>query len=167
MFAPTFRGNGVKTAHYDYSWISLKKIQEKLEKDYVFIIKMHPFIKNKYKETIESSFFLDLSEEREINDLLFITDILITDYSSVIFEASLLDIRTIFFTQRSTDYPYEEYTFGPVVINDDELIDAIKKENIDFDKLEKFKAKFCSSCDGKSTERFVQYFFDGECICQS
>lgn len=175
LFAPTFRGNGVKTAHYDYSWISLKKIQEKLEKDYIFIIKMHPFIKNKYKETIESSFFLDLSEEREINDLLFITDILITDYSSVIFEASLLDIRTIFFapdleeyiTTRDFYYPYEEYTFGPVVINDDELIDAIKRENIDFDKLEKFKAKFCSSCDGKSTERFVKYFFDGECICQS
>lgn len=174
LFAPTFRGNGVKTAHYDFSWISLKKIQEKLDGDYIFIIKMHPFIKNKYEGKVDTSFFLDLSEEREINDLLFITDVLITDYSSVIFEASLLNIRTIFFSPdleeyintRDFYYSYEEYTFGPVVTNDDELIEAIEKENVDFDKLEKFKAKFCCSCDGKSAERFVKYFFDGERVCQ-
>lgn len=170
LFAPTFRGNGVRTAHYDYSWLSFEKIAKELGDKYIFIIKMHPFIKNKPEEGLSSPFFLDLSDEREINDLLFVTDVLITDYSSVIFEASLLNIHTIFFTpdfeeyvaSRDFYYPYEEYTFGPVVDNDDDLIEAIKEEKMDEQKLEKFKEKFCSCCDGKCSERFVVFFFDGE-----
>lgn len=168
LFAPTFRGNGVRTAHYDYSWISFNELQRGLGEDYVFIIKMHPFIKNRPQENLNSDFFLDLSAEREINDLLFITDILITDYSSVIFEASLLNINTIFFVpdfdeyvaSRDFYYPYGEYTYGPVVRDEKSLINAIKNGKNDDQKLLVFKEKFCKSCDGKSTERFVNYFFE-------
>lgn len=167
LFAPTFRGNGVKTAHYNYSWISFKKIQKALGEDYFFIVKMHPFIQNVPEEVLEENFFLNLSSEREINDLLFVTDILITDYSSVIFEASLLDIKTIFFipdfeeyiSTRDFFYPYNEYTYGVITYNDDELIKAIRNGNNDEEKLLTFKNKFCSACDGHSTERFVDYFF--------
>ena len=119
LFAPTFRGNGVRTAHYNYSWISFAKIRESLGEEYVFIIKMHPFISDMPTEKLDSSFFLNLSDSREINDFLFVTDVLITDYSSVIFEASLLNIKTIFFVpdyeeyiaSRDFYYPYDEYTY--------------------------------------------------------
>lgn len=167
LFAPTFRGNGVKTAHYDYSWLSFSKIEKELGSDYFFISKMHPFVKNKPDISLDNSFFLDLSNEREINDLLFITDVLITDYSSVIFEASLLNIRTIFFVpdyekyvySRDFYYPYEEYTYGTVVYNDDDLISAIVNSKNDEKKLESFKEKFCSACDGNSAKKFVEFFF--------
>lgn len=167
LFAPTFRGNGIKTAHYNYDWLSLKKIEQKLGDDYVFIIKMHPFVKDSISEDVSEECFLDLSGEREINDLLFVTDILVTDYSSVIFEASLLNIPTVFFAPdfeeyvRTRDfyYPYEEYTYGPVVKTDDELIDVIKETEVDFDKLRRFKEKFCKNCDGASAQRFVDTFF--------
>lgn len=170
LFAPTFRGNGIKTAFYNYSWLSFQKICKKLKDDYIFIIKMHPFIKNKVEETLDPSFYLDLSSEREINDLLFITDVLITDYSSVIFEASLLNIHTIFFapdldeyiSSRDFYYPYSDYTFGPVVDNTEDLIEAICNGEIDMKKISKFRKQFCSSCDGKSTQRFVDLFFNGE-----
>lgn len=168
LFAPTFRGNGVRTAHYDYSWLSFSKLQERLGKEYVFIIKMHPFISSMPKEELDPSFYLNVSDEREINDFLFITDILITDYSSVIFEASLLDIKTIFFVpdyneyiaSRDFYYPYSEYTYGSVAYNEDELITAIQNSKNDEDKLKEFKIKFCSACDGHSTEKFVRFFFD-------
>lgn len=167
LFAPTFRGSGVKTAHYDYSWLDLKKLEEELKDEYIFIIKMHPFIRELPEET-KSEFFIDLSEEREINDLLFVTDCLVTDYSSVIFEASLLDVRTVFFVpdleeymqDRDFYYEYEEYTFGPIARDTDELVNAIKMGRTDEEKLKRFKEKFCNSCDGKSTERFVRYFFE-------
>lgn len=167
LFAPTFRGVNVKEAHYDYSWISFKKIKEELGQDYIFIVKMHPFIKQMPMEELDPQFFLDLSEEREINDLLFITDVLITDYSSVIFEASLLEIPTIFFVpdleeyvrDRDFYYDYNEYTFGQVVRTDDELIEGIKNPVLDTDKLKSFKEKFCGSCDGHSAQRFVEHFF--------
>ena len=126
--------------------------------------------KNKVEETLDSSFYLDFSSEREINDLLFITDVLITDYSSVIFEASLLNIHTIFFapdldeyiSSRDFYYPYSDYTFGPVVDNTEDLIEAICNGEIDMKKISKFRKQFCSSCDGKSAQRFVDLFFNGE-----
>lgn len=168
LFAPTFRGNGIKTAHYDYSWISFSKLQKALGEDYFFIIKMHPFISNMPEEELDPSFFLNLSDEREINDLLFITDILITDYSSVIFEASLLNIKTIFFVpdyeeytiSRDFYYPYDEYVYGTAAYDENELIKAIQCGKNDEEKLKKFKNKFCSACDGKCAEKFVKLFFD-------
>lgn len=164
LFAPTFRGNNVHNGYYDYQKIDFIKFEQSLLDEYICIIKMHPFIKNKPNQDLPSCFFIDLTNEREINDLLFITDVLITDYSSVIFEAALLNLKTIFFaydlekyiSERDFFYPYEEYTYGPVVYNDDELIQTIRNIQLDQDKLKIFKRKFVSSCDGHSTEKFVK-----------
>lgn len=169
LFAPTFRGNNIYHAYYDDDQIDFRHLQEALGHDYFCIIKMHPFIKHRSLD-LDPHFFLDFSSQREINDLLFITDILITDYSSVIFEASLLNIPTIFFaydldqyiSERDFFYPYSEYTYGPVVKNEEELIEAIKHPIIDREKLERFKKKFVASCDGHASERFVNLLLGGD-----
>ena len=151
LFAPTFRGNNIHKAYYDFERINFRKLQEQLPDNYMCIIKMHPFIQNTYPEALDSSFYLDLTHEREINDLLLITDILITDYSSVIFEASLLNIHTLFYAYdlleyteaRDFFYPYEEYTFGPVVYNEEELVNAILHSHINEEKLKLFAKTIC------------------------
>lgn len=163
LFAPTFRGNNVHNGYYDYQQIDFHKMRECLSEEYVCIIKMHPFINNKPHQELARDFYLDLTSEREINDLLFVTDILITDYSSVIFEASLLNINTIFFVYDLEDYThsrdffyaFDTYTYGLTVKNNDDLIQAIKHVKLNLDKLNEFKEKFVSNCDGHSTERFV------------
>lgn len=168
LFAPTFRGNGVKTAHYNYSWISFSNLKKILGEDYIFIIKMHPFVRNMPEEELDPSFILNLSDKREINDLLFVTDVLITDYSSVIFEASLLDIKTVFFVpdyeeyvaSRDFYYPYSEYTYGTVAYNEDELVEAVLHGQNDENTLMQFKKKFCEACDGHCSEKFVEFFFN-------
>ena len=167
LFAPTFRGNGIRTAHYDYSWLSFAELEKQLGSDYMVIIKLHPFIKERPAEKLDSDFYLDLSDEREINDLLFVTDVLVTDYSSVIFEASLLGIRTVFYVpdfeeyvaSRDFYYPFSDYTYGDVAGTEDELIGYIKAGKLDAQKLDVFREKFCGCCDGNSTKRFVEFFF--------
>lgn len=169
LFAPTFRGNNIHQAYYDFDKIDFKQLQEHLSDEYVCIIKMHPFIKNKI-EGLDAHFYIDLSDEREINDLLFVTDILITDYSSVIFEASLLNIHTIFFaydlneyiSSRDFFYPYDYYTYGPVVYNQKELENKIFDSKIDMNKLNAFKEMFLKDCNGSSTKTFVNTFFKGD-----
>lgn len=164
LFAPTFRGFGQNEAYYDFKMIDFAKIKQELKNDYVFVIKLHPFIKNIDEVPSDDEFFINLTKEREINDLLFITDILVTDYSSVIFENSLLNNKVIFYTpdleeyisSRDFFYSFDKYTYGDVTYNTDELIESIKKENIDTKKLKAFKEFFCSSCDGHSTQRFVE-----------
>ena len=105
---------------------------------------MHPFIKEMPDIDFENDdFYFDLSSEREINDLLFITDILITDYSSVIFEYSFFNKPVIFYTPDYKDYdgsrgfyyPFSKYTYGDVAKNNKELINSIKKGKVDKKKL--------------------------------
>ena len=167
MFAPTFRGNGQMTAYYDFSWIDFKKLKKSFSKDYVCIIKLHPFIKNIPDYDFENDdFYIDLTSEREINDLLFVTDVLVTDYSSVIFEYSFFERPVVFFTpdlddyRNSRDFYYslDKYTYGDIAKNDDELIKCIKKGKVNKKKIEEFRDYFCSSCDGNSTKKVVDFY---------
>lgn len=164
LFAPTFRGNGRKYAYYPEEYIDLDDIYINLLENDVFIIKMHPFIKNKiqikeeYKDKI-----IDLTDYNDINNLLLITDLLITDYSSVIFEYSFMEKPIIFYVPdleeydetRSFYYDYDEYMYGVLARDKKGLIESIKNPVVDKIKLKKFRTKFLSSCDGKSTKRFV------------
>lgn len=164
MFAPTFRGSGQKSATYDFEVFDIKKLYESLGEDYIIISKLHPFIKEPMNIPNEcKDFVIDLSEEREINDLLFITDILITDYSSVCFEYSLLNKPMIFFAYDLDDYiasrdfyyPYESFVPGPIARTTSDIINIIKENNFEVEKLEKFRNTFFDHFDGKSTGRVV------------
>ena len=167
LFAPTFRGNNVNQAYYDWEQIDFETFRQSLSDEYVCIVKMHPFVKNSCGQNLDPNFYLDLTDEREINDLLLVTDVLITDYSSVIFEASLLDIHVVFFAydledyicERDFFYPYDRYTYGPVVKNQHDLEAAIRTLGEYSEMKKQFREYFMGSCDGHSTERMVDLFF--------
>ena len=105
--------------------------------------------------------------ERDVNDLLIVTDILITDYSSVIFDYLLLNKPIIYYAydlelykqERGLYYDFEDYIYGLVAYNMDELIKAIKKPDMMNSKRNEFNEKFMKACDGKSTERVYDYIF--------
>jgi len=113
LFAPTYRGVSLRQSYYDYEELEIDKIYQKFaHQGYVFLFKWHPghyyqmqkqgiipYDLEKYE-----NFFYDFSDKRDINELLFITDILITDYSSVIFDYALLNKPVIYFV-----YDYEKY----------------------------------------------------------
>ena len=178
LFAPTYRGKQFTDAHYGIENLNLKEIYDKFSKqNYIFIFKWHPFIYNKiaenktniydgYKEY--TNFYYDLSSKRDINDFLLITDILITDYSSVIFDYVLMNKPIIYFTYDYKDYvengrglyfPFEEYVYGTVTENSDELIKAIENPKMEEEKRLKFIEKFMRACDGNSTQKVVDWIF--------
>ena len=102
-----------------------------------------------------------MSENEELNELLFITDVLITDYSSVVFEASLLDIPMIFYSfdlqnyiaTRGFYYEYDSFVPGKIVYNMDSLIEAIENKDFESEKIDAFKHKFFDELDGKAGQR--------------
>ncbi|WP_373892407.1 CDP-glycerol glycerophosphotransferase family protein [Weissella confusa] len=166
LFAPTFRGNGQQSAYYDFDWIDFEKIYQNLKsKGYVMLFKIHPFVKNKVDIPDKfADFFYDVSSYREINDLLLISNALITDYSSVVFEYSLLRKKTIFFVPDLEEYTasrdfyvnYKEFVPGPIVRNNDELITEIKKvDEFDARSLDEFLEYYFDDLDGKASKRFV------------
>lgn len=171
LFAPTFRGNGKHEGYYPGEQFDPVKAYEALDGEYVIIVKHHPYVKNrtdiaeKYKDVI-----LDLSDEAELNDLLFVTDLLVTDYSSVIFEAALLDIPMILYAfdleeyldQRGFYYEYECLLPGKKVTGFGQLIQAVKEKDFEEERRASFKERFFDQLDGKSSERVAAFIM--ECI---
>lgn len=108
LFSPTYRGASSNTAKYDFSLIDLDKMFNFCKKNnFIFIIKMHPFIKerinilDKYQKVIFDYSNIDL------NDLIYISDIMITDYSSCAYEYSLFNRPIIFYRFDKELYEYQ------------------------------------------------------------
>ena len=53
-------------------------------------------------------------------------------------------------------YPYQEYIYGQIAKNQNELMNLLNETSIDKEKLKVFKEKFLNQCDGNSTKRFVE-----------
>ena len=177
LFAPTYRGTKVEEATYDFSRFDLDQAYRTLGDDYAIIFKWHPALYNNIRFGMEKAYDLDkypgfaydLSPMREINDLLFITDILITDYSSLIFDYALVNKPIIFFAYDLEDYedgrgmyfPFSEYIYGRVCRDTDQLLDAIQAEDMGSDRRSEFIHKFIDKNDGHATQRVMEAVFGG------
>lgn len=169
LFAPTFRGMVKETAFYPTEMFDLNAVCRELSDEYVFIVKHHPFVND--KQPIPEKYndrIIDLSEDTELNDLLFVTDIIITDYSSLVFEASLLDIPMIFYVfdlekyvnERDFYFDFKLYAPGKIVYSQEQLIDVIKKNDLCTEKIKPFADMFFDHRDGKSTQRVVDLIYN-------
>lgn len=165
LFAPTFRGNGQSSAHYPYEVLHFEKLYREFNDDYIFLFKLHPFIQNKITIPYQYvDFFYDFSEYREVNDLLFIADILVTDYSSVCFEYALLKKPMIFFSydveeyikNRDFYYEYQSFIPGALAKSTEEIINIVKNKEFELHRIEPFVKYFFDDLDGKSSKRFVE-----------
>ncbi|MDQ0150975.1 CDP-glycerol glycerophosphotransferase family protein [Eubacterium multiforme] len=160
LYAPTFRGNSQSDAKMDISF-DVEKVVNELPEGYVLALKMHPFVKDSIN--IKNDRVIDLSDYPAINDILIMTDLLITDYSSIVFEYSLLERPMIFYAddldcyehERDFYYPYESFVPGPIVKNTEELIDVLNNNSCDYGKIRDFKNKFFDYSDGLASKRFV------------
>lgn len=163
LYAPTFRGTGgtadsPKILDYGY-------LKQKLGQDYIIIEKRHPFVKESLKPEEAWQDFAIGDCQMEIAELLCIADICVTDYSSVIFEYSLMEGPMIFlaydleeyFDNRGFYYDYREFVPGPIVKSSEELAAAVRKMEEQpkeaKERIAGFRRKFMSSCDGHATER--------------
>ena len=164
LYAPTFRGHVATASSPDR--IDFERFCRELGNDYVIVCKHHPFVKNPPIIPEELQHFArDLTKYLSIEDLLCCADICISDYSSLVFEYSLFEKPMIFYAYdydnycdwRGFYYDYSEFTPGPVVQTEDELLNSIKNIDTQFDKQKviDFKEKFMGSCDGHATERII------------
>ncbi len=169
LYAPTFRGNGAKSAFFPMNKINLAQWGEMCRRTNSYlIVKMHPFVQEKISIPPEfADYIVDASDYREVNDLLFITDVMVTDYSSVIYEFSLLRRPMLFYAFDQKMYmatrdfyeDYEEIVPGKIVKRFDELLDILERREYDDKKLERFIQKNFTYTDGKSSERAVKLIF--------
>ena len=165
LFAPTFRGNVKETANYPMHMFDLEEVCKNLKDDYNIIIKHHPFIQEQHPIPEQyADRVIDLSESTEINDLLFVTDVIITDYSSLVFEASLLNIPMVFFAYdlesyikgRDFYFDFKRYIPGKICDSMYDVVDTINNEDYHTEKIEEFRNMFYDDLDGHSSERIAE-----------
>ncbi len=171
LFAPTFRGNGAKSGHYPMKVLDMATIAKMCrDTNSIFIFKMHPFVRNPVIIPEEySDVIVNCTEQREINDLLFITDMLITDYSSVVYEASILNIPMLFFAYDLEQYvssrdfyePFEGFVPGKIVGDFESLIEAIINNNCEQEKVAPFCERNFEYRDSGSTDRVIDWLILG------
>lgn len=165
LYAPTFRGRVASAKTPDN--FDMQMMKEELKSEYVMLFKHHPFVKKRpVIDNVFSDFAKDVTEEMSIEDLLFVSDICISDYSSLVFEYSLFERPMIFFAYDLEDYfdwrgfyyKYDEFVPGPICRSGQEVLACIKAVETDFDKgiVTQFKEKYMSACDGHATERIMK-----------
>ena len=169
LYAPTFRGNSIRGS-YNPDEINNALFKDALKDDYILVYKLHPLVAKKPElPDAHGNFAVDLSEDIHINEALAAADILISDYSSLIFEYALLVRPMIFYAfdyedyidERGFYYDYNAFVPGPIVKDNDALLDAIQNIQAWFDpeKVRRFKEKFMHACDGNATKRVIDRIF--------
>ncbi len=168
LYAPTFRDEEKYNNVFNY--LDLNRFNEELGDEYVLALRLHPKIRNFYKDDISGEGkYIDVSGWESEQELMLISDILITDYSSIMIEYSVLNKPTVFFTYDLDEYLTNERGFyydfkttvpGPIVYTSDDLIDVIKNNKFDKSKISDFVRSQFDEIDGRSSERIVDYLLN-------
>lgn len=167
LYAPTWRDNQ-HTSGQGYTYkteVDFDKLHKELGDDYVILFRAHYLVANSFDFARYEGFIKDVSSYGDINDLYIASDLLITDYSSVFFDYSILERPIIFYMYDLEHYANEMRGFylsldelpGPIVQTEDDLIKEIKAVDgwkAD-DKYREFVKRFNPYEDGNSSKRVL------------
>lgn len=157
LFAPTFRGNVSERKHYvlDFDWEELRR----LDSSYVLIVKLHPVVEKYTTVPNDLKNRVIILNHENINDLMVWCDILVTDYSSIIFEYSILNKPIIHYLKEYSNYENERgffmredaYIYGKKALDFKELVSHIEtaqywnEDNAIITARNRFKSLFINS----------------------
>lgn len=166
LYAPTFRENEVISDDIKIN-LDIQKLISSLDDKYVLGLRFHPYLAKKIssdKNTIftDNPRVYNFSNYNKLNTLLICSDILITDYSSIIYEYALMKKPMIFYcydldkfekSDRGFYGNYNSLIPGPIAMNTEEIIVIIKNHITDGYNIDEFLITYLENCDGNSKKR--------------
>lgn len=174
LYAPTWRDDEfISSGKYKFELqLELDKLQAELGEDYIVLLRMHYFIASQLDITKYQGFAYNYSDYDDIAELYLVSDILITDYSSVFFDYANLKRPILFYTYDLEKYrdtlrgfyiDIESEVPGPLVKTTEDVINKVK--NIDevqeeYEEIyQEFYDRFCKWDDGNASEKTVERVF--------
>jgi len=170
LYAPTWRDdqhNATEGYTLDLP-IDFDALQRQLGDEYVVLFRTHYLIANSFDFARHSRFVIDVSGVSDINDLYIASDMLVTDYSSVLFDYANLRRPMVFFMYDLETYANDMRGFylqladlpGPVARTQDELVAAVRgADTPDSDlaeRYQRFNERFTYLDDGQASQRVIE-----------
>lgn len=166
LYAPTWRDDQYyqKSIYKFVSDMDYEQMKNRLGDEYVMIVKFHYLVKDTIDWSQYGEFIYEFNEHQDIAELYLVSDILITDYSSVMFDYSLLKRPMFFFAYDLENYKNNLRGFyfdflatapGPIVETTQELVDSIVNYNSEDwqDKYDAFSALYNHADDGQASKK--------------
>ena len=172
LFAPTYRGRNRKTAYYPYHLIDFEGLYRYCEDaDAVVLFKMHPWVPGEVPigERFRDRFF-SMNAYPDINDLFYITDLLITDYSSCMYEFMMMKKPMLFFAfdkdryavSRGFHRDYDSNVPGKICMTFDEVLSAMRGEDYEVEKVGQMLPRYFDHVDTGSSDRLIDWLVLGD-----
>lgn len=168
LYAPTWREDDDKKESYRLKF-NIKKFYHALNGEYVFLLRLHYFDARRLQLKEFSDFIINATYYNDIADLYNIADILVTDYSSVMFDYSITKRPILFYAYDYSKYKeklrgfyldFKSIAPGPILKDSDELLYAIKhidEVNRKYkNKYEQFRNKFNSYENGNASLEVIK-----------
>src|SRR5690625_129925 len=140
LYAPTWRDDEFYSkGNYRFTLqLDLQEMRNKLGDEYIILLRMHYVVASQLDISEFKGFAYDYSDYDDISELYLISDVLITDYSSVFFDYANLKRPILFYTYDLEKYrdslrgfyiDMQKEVPGPLLVNTDEVIHAIETIN--------------------------------------
>ncbi|MEU5833464.1 bifunctional glycosyltransferase family 2 protein/CDP-glycerol:glycerophosphate glycerophosphotransferase [Streptomyces diacarni] len=170
LYAPT---------HRDYRrgrqpWLDVARLSAALGPSFVVLARAHYFHAGQRLPCEPPGGLIDVTRHPSVEELCLASDVLVTDYSSLMFDYAVLDRPLVIHAPdweayrdaRGTYFDITALAPGPVVRGDDELIDLLATGAHATEHARQrraaFRARFCPWDDGHAAERVVRHVFLGE-----
>ncbi|MCM3665238.1 CDP-glycerol glycerophosphotransferase family protein [Mesobacillus subterraneus] len=165
FYAPTFR----KDKNLDVYNLDFSKVKETLAKrfggEWIILVKLHPHLMSVSNQITANDLVMDVTQYDDIQELLSITDFLISDYSSLVFDYSVTkkpcflyvpDLEDYTQNERGLYFDLRELPFTSV-LNNEELMRKIQSydETVYRKELESFLSKIGSYEDGYAAKNLA------------
>ena len=173
LYAPTWRDNSFNNKGYTFELkVDFNLWKEILGDDFIVIFKPHYLIVNKHEDENLNGFLYSIDEREDINNLYVISDILVTDYSSVFFDYSILKRPIFFYMYDLKEYEEDLRGFyldihkdlpGEIIEDENKLLNEIKNYHKYLDrnmnKLEEFNLVYNNFQDGNCSKKVAEILF--------
>ncbi|GAB3259367.1 bifunctional glycosyltransferase/CDP-glycerol:glycerophosphate glycerophosphotransferase [Arthrobacter pigmenti] len=172
LYAPTWRDD-VRTASNQYELVNhldINTAREELGGDYVFLLRGHHNVAAQRSTSCLEN-IIDVTAYPDINDLYLAADVLVTDYSSVMFDFCVTGKPIYFLAPDLAQYRDKTRGFyvdleaeapGPIVESTRELAYAIEAGDFDnayLERYEDFQDKYAGMDDGEAAARVYEHIW--------
>lgn len=168
LYAPTWRDDEhAGETFVDRGRVDFEALREALGEEYVIAFRAHYLTAAAIDFGRYRGFLFDVSSVNDINDIYAVSDVLVTDYSSVFFDFANLGRPIVFHMYDLDRYATEIRGFyldvnelpGPITRTDQQLAEAIRgaarPSAADSQRLLSFRERFCPLDDGKAAARVL------------